>query len=282
MNMVLRFICVLSLLSVACGDDSANDAGPEAPDVPAQVDAGNRDAGGRDAFVAPDIGALESGTADSGPPIDGGGFCCVPIEAADQDACRVIEALGEGACGNVGGGGVCVWSDEAACRNEEPGCCTAATTGSESFCAGLGDDECQATRRCDWSPAACSSACCFATRAGFEGMCEGLSGNQGRCESLRDCAWSDAGECSMMEPSCCLASREGFEGPCALRDASLETCQGIRDCVWSGAPECTSADEGCCVASRMGFEDLCASYESQVGCQMVRDCAWESGPLSCG
>lgn len=283
MNVALRFLCALALLSVACGDDSSDtDAGPEAPDAPS-IDVGSdagpppRDAGAPDIPVIPDAGPL-----DAGPPIDGGGSCCVAIEAADQDACRVTEALGEGACGSVGGGGVCVWSDEPACMSEETGCCTAAMIGSEDLCGGLEGESCRSTRQCNWSSAACSDACCSATRAGFEGMCEGLSGNQERCQSLRDCAWSEAPECTMMAPSCCLASRAGFESLCADMDASLATCQSVRDCVWSDAAECAPAmDEGCCLASREGFEGFCASRESQVRCQSVRDCVWESDPLSC-
>ena len=293
---IARCLCVLALLS-ACGDDPfAADTGPETTDVPV-VDAGDardagalpdaaiRDAALRDAALRdaalPD-GGLPDVPSDAGPPIDGGGACCVPIDVADQEACRVIEALGEGACGSVGGGGVCVWSAEAACASEEPGCCTAAMAGSEGFCAALDDISCQATRQCSWSPAACSDACCQATRAGFEGMCEGLSGNQTRCESLRDCAWSDVPECTMMEPSCCTASRAGFEGLCADLDSSMAMCQSVRDCVWSGAAECSPAmDEGCCVASRMGFERFCMAFENRSNCSSVRDCAWEDDLLRC-
>lgn len=288
MNMALRFLCILTLLGAACGDDSEETDSGVPPDAPARVDTGNdsgpaADSGARDSG-APDagVGPSDAGPTDARPSIDGGGFCCVPFEVADQGVCRAVEALGPGACGSVGGGGVCAWSDEAACTSEETGCCTAAMMGSEALCATLEGERCQEAAECDWSSAACSSACCSATRAGFEGMCEGLSGNQPRCESLRDCAWSDAPECTMREASCCLASREGFEGPCALRDASLEMCQSIGDCVWSTTPECaTMDDEGCCVATRMGFEGVCARFESQAGCQAIRDCSWENDLLSC-
>lgn len=281
MNASLRCLCVFALLSVACGDDSsATDAG-ETPDVPA-IDAGN-DAG-NDAGPQPlDAGGPDiPAPPDAGPPVDGGAFCCVAIEAADQDACGVTEVLGEGACASVGGGGVCVWSDQPACMSEETGCCSAAMVGSEDFCATLDGERCQATRQCNWSPAACSDACCSATRAGFEGMCEGLSGNQARCESLRDCAWSDGPECTMMEPSCCMASRAGFEELCSGLDASIDRCQSVRDCVWSTAAECAPMeDEGCCVASRMGFERVCTAFETRATCSTVRDCMWEDDLLSC-
>lgn len=287
MNVTLRCLCALALLSVACGDDSGvTDVGPETRDVPAEADAAGNDAEPPARDAAPDIPATldagpgDAGPMDTGPRIDGGGFCCVPIEAADQDVCRLTETLGRGACGSVGGGGVCVWSDEPACMSEETGCCSAAMVGSEDMCAALDGARCQATRQCNWSPVPCSDACCSATRAGFEGMCEGLSRNQARCESLRDCAWSDVPECSMMETSCCMASRAGFEAFCAEHESSMAACQSVRDCIWSDAAACAPED-GCCVASRVGFEDLCTTYDNPVACGSIRDCMWEDDVLSC-